>query len=147
MTGVTTEHTIAELGDPDTALAYDAIRELRSHLTSVEEFVDVVRAQRKEGYRIVASFDADGQVVAAAGFRHMTNLFAGSHLYIDDLTTVPSVRNQGHAGALLKWVDDEARRLGCASVQLDSGTQRHAAHRLYLNSGYVIPAFHFARSL
>ncbi|MDX8033297.1 GNAT family N-acetyltransferase [Lentzea sp. BCCO 10_0856] len=144
---MTTEHTIAELDDADTALAYDAIRALRPHLTSVDQYVDVVRAQRKEGYRIVASFDASGQVVAAAGFRHMTNLYAGSHIYIDDMTTLPSARKQGHAGALLKWVDEEARRLGCTSVQLDSATHRHDAHRLYLNSGYVIPAFHFSRSL
>ncbi|MGW6932749.1 GNAT family N-acetyltransferase [Lentzea sp. NPDC054927] len=144
---MTTEHTIAELDDADTAKAFDALRALRPHLTSVDEFVEVVRAQRKEGYRIVASFDASGQVVAAAGFRHMTNLYAGSHIYIDDMTTLPSARKQGHAGALLKWVDEEARRLGCTSVQLDSATHRHDAHRLYLNSGYVIPAFHFSRSL
>lgn len=147
MFGVTTEHTIAELDDADTALAYDAIRALRPHLTSVEQFVDVVRQQRKEGYRIVASFDANGQVVAAAGFRHMTNLYAGSHLYIDDMTTLPQARKLGHAGALLRWVDEEARRLGCTSVHLDSATHRHEAHRLYLNSGYVIPAFHFSRGL
>jgi GNAT superfamily N-acetyltransferase len=147
MTGVTTDRTIAELDDANTALAYDAFRALRTHLTSVEEFVEVVRVQRKEGYRIAASFDADGQVVAAAGFRPMTNLYAGSHLYIDDMTTLPSARRQGHAGALLKWVDEEARRLGCTSVHLDSATHRHDAHRLYLNSGYVIPAFHFSRSL
>jgi hypothetical protein len=49
MIGVTTEHTLAELDDADTAPAYDALRALRPHLTSVEEFVEVVRLQRKEG--------------------------------------------------------------------------------------------------
>ncbi len=146
---MTTQNVInvAELHGEDTALAYDALRELRPHLTSVEEFVELVRTQRREGYRLVASFDASGQVAAVAGFRHMTNLYAGPHLYIDDLSTLPSARKQGHAGALLRWVDDEARRLGCASVHLDSGTQRHDAHRLYMTSGYVIPAHHFAKSL
>jgi GNAT superfamily N-acetyltransferase len=146
MIGVTTSHTLAELDDADTALAFDALRELRTHLTSVEDFVEVVRLQRKEGYRIVASFQ-DGAVVAVAGFRHMTNLYAGPHLYIDDLSTLPSARQQGHAGALLAWVDEEARRLGCPTVHLDSGTPRHNAHRLYLSSGYVIPAFHFSKRL
>ena len=139
--------TIAELDGSETALAFDAMRELRPHLTDADEFVELVRAQRREGYRIVASFDVDGRVVAVAGFRHMTNLYAGSHLYVDDLSTLPAARGQGHASALLRWVDDEARRLGCAGVHLDSGTQRHDAHRLYLASGYVIPAFHFAKSL
>jgi GNAT superfamily N-acetyltransferase len=146
---VTTQNTItiAELDGSETALAFDAMRELRPHLTDADEFVELVRAQRREGYRIAASFDADGRVVAVAGFRHMTNLYAGSHLYIDDLSTLPSARGQGHASALLRWVDEEARRLGCAGVHLDSGTPRHDAHRLYLASGFVIPAFHFAKSL
>ncbi|MDX8049838.1 GNAT family N-acetyltransferase [Lentzea sp. BCCO 10_0798] len=146
---MTTQHTlaIAELDGADTALAFDAMRELRPHLTDVDEFVELVRAQRREGYRIAASFDADGRVVAVAGFRHMTNLYAGPHLYIDDLSTLPYARRQGHGAALLRWVDEEARRLGCAGVHLDSGTPRHDAHRLYLASGFVIPAFHFAKSL
>src|SRR5687768_974742 len=116
--------TISELNDENTARAYDAMRALRPHLTSEEDFVSAVRIQRKEGYRLVASFDADGRVAAVAGFRHLTNLYAGSHLYIDDLSTLPSARRQGHAGALLSWVDEEARRLGCAGVHLDSGTPR-----------------------
>lgn len=149
ITGVTSQHTtrIAELDGGDTALAFDALRELRPHLTDVGEFVEIVRAQRREGYRIAASFNADGRVVAVAGFRHMTNLYAGSHLYVDDLSTLPSARRQGHAGALLRWVDEEARRLGCTAVHLDSGTPRHHAHRLYLGSGYDITAFHFVRKL
>ncbi|MFI6095658.1 GNAT family N-acetyltransferase [Lentzea sp. NPDC051213] len=139
--------TITELDDENTALAYDAVRELRPHLTSEQAFVEAVRTQRKEGYRLVASFDATGRVAAVAGFRHITNLYTGPHLYIDDLSTLPSARQQGHAGALLKWVDEEARRLGCGEVHLDSGTHRHDAHRLYLSSGYVIPAFHFGKRL
>lgn len=146
MRGVTEQHTIIELDDENTALAYDAMRELRPHLTSSEDFVSAVRIQRKEGYRLAASLDPAGGVAAVAGFRHVTNLYVGPHLYIDDLSTLPSARKQGHAGALLSWVDEEARRLGCAGVHLDSGTHRHDAHRLYLSSGYVIPALHFSRT-
>ncbi|WP_245778318.1 GNAT family N-acetyltransferase [Lentzea xinjiangensis] len=139
--------TVTELTGDDTALAYDALRELRPHLASVDEFVELVRVQRREGYRLAASFGADGRVAAVAGFRRITNLHAGPHLHVDDLSTLPSARRQGHAAALLRWVDEEARRLGCAGVHLDSGTQRHGAHRLYLGAGYVIPAFHFSKAL
>ncbi|ANZ43342.1 GNAT family N-acetyltransferase [Lentzea guizhouensis] len=144
---MTTPHTVAELDDENTALAFEAMRELRQHLTSADEFVAAVRVQRKEGYRLVASFDADGRVVAVAGFRPMTNLYVGFHLYIDDLSTLPSARRQGHGGALLRWVDDEARRLGCEQVHLDSGTHRHEAHSRYFSAGYVIPAFHFSKKV
>ncbi|KOV90187.1 GNAT family N-acetyltransferase [Nocardia sp. NRRL S-836] len=142
---MTTTHTVAELDDENTALAFEAMRELRPHLSSADEFVAAMRTQREEGYRLVASFDADGKVAAVAGFRPMTNLYVGYHLYIDDLSTLPSARRQGHGGALLRWVDEEARRLGCGQVHLDSGTHRHDAHRRYLSHGYVIPAFHFSK--
>jgi GNAT superfamily N-acetyltransferase len=146
---VTTQHTIriAELDGADTASAFDVMRELRPHLTDADEFVERVRDQRREGYRLVVSYDEMDQLVSLAGFRHQTSLYAGSHLYVDDLSTLPSARGKGHAGALLRWVAEEARRLGCVGVHLDSGTPRHDAHRLYLASGFVIPAFHFARSL
>lgn len=143
---MTEQHTIIELDDENTGLAYEAMRELRPHLSSEDAFVSAVRIQRKEGYRLIGSLDSS-RVVAVAGFRQLTNLYAGSHLYIDDVSTLPSARRQGHAGALLRWVDEEARRLGCTAVHLDSATHRHDAHRLYLGSGYVIPAFHFSKTL
>lgn len=140
-------HNVAELDDELTELAYPAMKELRPHLADAAEFVERVRRQRAEGYRLAGSFAADGSVAAVAGFRCGHNLVSGWHLYVDDLSTVPAARRQGHAGALLRWLDDEARRLGCAEIHLDSGTHRHDAHRRYLTSGYIIPALHFAKAL
>jgi len=64
---------VRELGPGETHLAVAAMRELRPHLASVEEFVARVDGdQRAEGYRLVASF-ADGGAGAAAvgGFRRL----------------------------------------------------------------------------
>jgi GNAT superfamily N-acetyltransferase len=133
--------------DTTTELAYRAMKELRPDLTGPAEFVERVRLQRAEGYRLAGSFDADGAVVSVAGFRTGNCLAWGSFLYIDDLCTLPEARGQGHAAALLKWVDDEASRLGCQQVHLDSATYRHDAHRRYLTSGYVIQAFHFGKPI
>ena len=137
---------MAELDDERTELAFPAMRELRPHLGEVGEFVERVRRQRAEGYRLVGSFDGDA-VVAVAGFRCGENLYSGRYMYVDDLSTVPSARRQGHASAVLRWLDEEARRLGCREIHLDSGTHRHDAHRRYLSSGYIIPALHFAKTL
>lgn len=126
-------------------LAYPAMKELRPHLTDVAEFVERVRAQRAEGYRLVGSFAAPGSVVAVAGFWCGRNLALGRHLYVDDLSTVPSARRQGHAAALLQWLDEEARRQGCDHIHLDSATHHHDAHRRYLSSRYAIVAFHLAK--
>lgn len=140
-------HTVAELDDERTPLAFPAMRELRPQLRDVAEFVERVRRQRAAGYRLAGSFADDGSVAAVAGFWCGENLALGRHLYVDDLVTVPAGRRQGHASALLRWLDDEAKREGCAYVHLDSATHRHDAHRRYLSSGYVIQAFHFVREV
>ena len=140
---------VVEILPPDTALAFVAMRALRTELDGCDPFVDQVdRVLRPEGYRLVGVLPGDGaDAVAVAGFRLATSLSWGRHLYVADLSTVPSARGQGFAGQLLAWIHGEAERLGCREVHLDSGVGpgRYAAHRLYLNSGYVINAHHFVR--
>jgi GNAT superfamily N-acetyltransferase len=137
-----------ELGPDETRLAFAAIRVLRPHIESVEEFVARVNgAQRPEGYRLVASLAGDENAVAAAGFRRLHTLAWGDVIYIDDLVTLESHRGQGHAHRLLEWIHTEARRLGCEQIHLDSAPHRHAAHRLYLTERFHISSFHFSRNV
>lgn len=142
---------LREIVPPDTGFAYAAMRELRTGLSSLDAFAEQVDAvQRPEGYRLVGAFPAGAaDAVAVAGFRLSTSLSWGRHLYVDDLSTVGSARGQGFAGLLLAWILEEAGRLGCGQVHLDSGVgpDRHTAHRLYLKSGYVINAHHFTRAV
>ncbi|TMC88649.1 MAG: GNAT family N-acetyltransferase, partial [Chloroflexi bacterium] len=108
---------------------------LRPHIGSESDFVRRVDdVQRPDGYRIVARFvEGSEQAVAAAGFRVLHFLAWGDALYCDDLTTLPEHRGHGYAGALLDWMIEEARRLGCGEFHLDSGVaaDRQDAHRLY----------------
>ena len=135
-----------ELGPDETHRAFAAIRVLRPHIESVDEFVTRVNgAQRPEGYRLIASFDGDDNAVAACGFRRLNTLAWGDVLYIDDLVTLESHRGQGQAHRLLEWILAEARLLGCRQIHLDSAPHRHTAHRLYLNEGFHISTFHFSR--
>lgn len=140
---------IRELDPRETGLAFPALRELRTHLGSVDDLVRRVdEVQRAEGYRLVGAFeDGEEAAVAVAGFRAGNSISWGHYLYVDDLVTRAAFRSRGHAGALIDWLVDEARRLGCDSLHLDSGTQRHDAHRFYLDHGLHIPGFHFARRL
>jgi GNAT superfamily N-acetyltransferase len=142
---------IRELKVGETALAHPAMRELRGSHQDEQAFVEEVDgALRDEGYRLVGAFtSAGGPAVAVAGFRTGRSLAWGRFLYVDDLSTVPAARRRGHAGALLDWLLDEARRLGCDQLHLDSGTgrERFDAHRLYYNHGLAILAHHFMRRL
>lgn len=142
---------LREILPPDTGTAFLAMKELRTHLADESEFVRRVdEVQRPEGYRLVGAFDAgEPHAAAAAGFRVGNNLAWGRFLYVDDLATRPQYRRRGLGRAILVWLAREAAALGCEQLHLDSGVgfDRSDAHRLYLNSGLVISAHHFARRL
>jgi GNAT superfamily N-acetyltransferase len=141
---------IREIAPADTALAFEAMRALRTHYASLDEFVGRVEEdQRPQGYRLVGAFADDGRCTAVAGFRLVRNLAWGDCLYVDDLSTLPEARRQGQARALLDWCLEEARRLGCDQLHLDSGVgpEREDAHRLYFNAGLRITSYHFGREV
>ncbi len=142
---------IRELTAGETHLAHDAMRALRTAYESSERFVEHVdRVLRPAGYRLIGAFRSGGKhAVAAAGFRVSDNLAWGRYLYVEDLSTAPGARRQGHAGALLDWLVQEGRRTRCDQLHLDSGVgpERFDAHRLYHNSGLAISSHHFARRL
>lgn len=131
--------------DAELAACFPAFLALRPHLNQ-DAFMQQVHRQRSQGYRI-AAVRSGGQVPSAAGYRHAEFLAWGKVLYIDDLTTIESARGQGHAGALLDWLIGHAREQGCNAVHLDSGYQRQAAHRLYLNKGFALSSHHLALAL
>jgi GNAT superfamily N-acetyltransferase len=141
---------VRELLPPETGLGFEAMRALRPNWDNREVWVvRVDELQRADGYRLVAAFeDEGGDAVAVAGFRLGHNLAWGRFIYVDDLSTLPLARGHGHGEALLRWIFDEAQRLGCDEVHLDSGTvpERWAAHRLYHRVGMNISSHHFVRS-
>ncbi|CAN5562197.1 GNAT family N-acetyltransferase [soil metagenome] len=135
---------VRELGRGDTRLAFEAMASLRGLKSEASFVARVDDVQRPEGYRLVGSFEEGGDAcVAVAGFRVAHNLAWGKFLYVDDLSTLEARRGRGHAGALMGWLSAEAERLGCDQLHLDSGTERHAAHRFYLGRGMRITSFHF----
>lgn len=140
---------IREVLPPDTGSAFRAMKALRADLVDEAAFVRAVDdVQRAEGYRLLGAFeDGESEATAVAGFRVCHSLAWGHYLYVDDLSTLPEARRRGHGRALLDWLLEEAKRLGCEQFHLDSGVDldRADAHRLYMNAGLVIACHHFAR--
>lgn len=128
--------------DPLVPAAWEAVSILRPHLT-LQDYLDGVNDQMASGYRALVICDSD-RVAAYAGFRVTHMLAWGRLLYIDDLVTHPDFREKGYGGHLLAWMIDEARRLGCPEVHLDSGHQRFDAHSLYHKMGFRITSHHFS---
>lgn len=128
--------------DSEIAGCFDVMAELRPHLER-DGFVPLVRQMQSEGYRLAYLAHA-GEVVTVAGFRISTNLHMGRHLYVDDLVTAAHARSGGHGEAMLAWLRQQAVDTGCHWFDLDSGTQRHAAHRFYFRHGFSIASYHFS---
>ncbi|GJL65636.1 MAG: hypothetical protein NPIRA05_06070 [Nitrospirales bacterium] len=106
----------------------------------------MVREMESEGYRL-AYIEVEGNVVAVAGYRMLTNLFMGKTLYVDDLVTASTHRSKGYGKALVLWLREIAHEYGCHYYHLDSGTQRHEAHKFYFRQGFRIASYHFSEQL
>lgn len=125
---------------------YPVMAELRPHV-SEGEFLPRVRRQMAEaGYGLAYLADG-GEVKAVAGFRVSECLAWGKFLYVDDLVSKEGERSKGYGGELFDWLVAHARERGCDQFHLDSGVQRFAAHRFYLQRRMFIEAHHFGLKL
>jgi GNAT superfamily N-acetyltransferase len=132
--------------DQQIAECFDVYVQLRPHLRDAAELVERVRRQMADGFCVI-TVRRDGRVVALAGYRVSENLAWGRFLYVDDLVTDAGTRSTGCGKELLDWLVAEARRQNCDQMHLDSGVQKHAAHRFYLRERMDITSHHFARKL
>jgi GNAT superfamily N-acetyltransferase len=124
---------------------FRVMQQLRPKLEAAE-FAGRVEMQQREGYRL-AYLEHEGVVVAAAGFRVMHVLWSGKTMYVDDLVTDEAMRSRGFGEAMLAWLMELARREGCETFSLDSGTHRQQAHAFYFRQGLRITDFHFQKPL
>jgi GNAT superfamily N-acetyltransferase len=139
---------IAECHGPeDIRATFPVMRQLRPHLESEAEYVELVERMRAaHGFRL-AAFRQEGRCTGVAGFTVETRLFTGKMLYVADLVVDEACRGAGTGRALLDWLKAEARRLGCSEVFLDSGVQRPQAHKFYFREGFHIASYSFRHGL
>lgn len=131
--------------DADIVACFNVMTQLRPHLAA-GDFVPTVRGQMADGYRL-AFLAIDGQPRAVTGYRFIDNLFSGRVLYVDDLVTDAGERSAGHGEKLFAWLVERAKEERCDTLELDSGVQRHGAHRFYLARRMDIVGYHFRLSV
>jgi GNAT superfamily N-acetyltransferase len=116
--------------------------QLRPHLSESQFVAQARRQSQRDGY-IIAYVEDQGQIRAVAGFRVSECMASGRFLYVDDLVTDEAHRSSGFGEALFDWIVTHAKSQGCTAVSLDSGVQRHGAHRFYLRKRMRISSYHF----
>lgn len=139
---------VIELATTDEQIeaTYEVMKQLRPHIQE-SDYVRLVKMQQAEhNYRLVALTE-DGQTTCVAGFRISHSLAWGRYLYVDDLVTDERKRSEGAGKAMLNWLVAHARDQKCGELHLDSGVQRHQAHRFYLRERMDIVFYHFRLTL
>ena len=139
---------IREIIEGQTAQAVEAMLLLRPRWKTADAVIDFIDTQlRPTGYRLVGAFEhPSGAASSIIGFRELWSTAHGHYVYIDDVSTLEKARGNGFADALIRWVIGDAKRRQCDGVHLDSGvgSDRAAAHRLYMRNHMRISAHHFS---
>jgi GNAT superfamily N-acetyltransferase len=128
------------------AACFDLMRELRPHLESAQAFHAQIERQAAQAYRLLAAWE-DEQAVALAGYRLQENLIYGRFVYIDDLVVASQARRGGLGKQMIDAVREEARRLGCAYLVLDTGLANSLGQRFYFRQGLLSKGLHFSQAL
>jgi GNAT superfamily N-acetyltransferase len=131
--------------DHEIQSCYPVMAELRPHVQPDEFLRRVKRQAEIADYKLACLIDEE--VKAVAGFRISECLAWGKFLYVDDLVAKSGDRAKGYGGALFDWIVEYAQEESCDQFHLDSGVQRFAAHRFYLNKRMIIDCHHFALRL
>jgi GNAT superfamily N-acetyltransferase len=83
--------------------------------------------------------ERDGQLVGTLQLSFLPGLARRGVLraQIEAVRVAQSERGSGLGAAMMDWAIDEARRRGCALVQLTTDKTRADAHRFYARLGFV----------
>lgn len=131
--------------DEEILATYTLMKQLRPHLEEETYLSQIKQLQLEYGYKLIVIFENE-EAKAAAGYRINHSLAWGKYLYVDDLITDQDSRSRGYANELFDWLDEELHKNHCSAMHLDSGVQRHDAHRFYLNRKMRISCHHFEKS-
>ena len=142
------DYELVDLGPGDERLVADVLpvlAELRPHLDAAS-FAAIYAEGHPQGLRFLAAYDG-GRCVGVAGWRIVSLTSTVRKLYVDDLVTTGDGRSKGVGHALLAELETRARAAGCTVLDLDSGVQRHDAHRFYFRERMHVSAHHFTKPL
>ncbi|HGM5582577.1 TPA: GNAT family N-acetyltransferase [Pseudomonas putida] len=120
--------------------------ELRPHLADAAAFIDQVRRQTRQNYRLLAAWQGE-DAKALAGYRLQENLLYGRFLYVDDLVASVDARSHGLGATLIDALREEACAQGCTHLVLDTALGNALGQRFYYRQGLLARAMHFSQAL
>jgi len=126
---------VALLAADDLGATRDGIRS-KADRTAYEQAFQAIDADPAQ---FLLAAEADGQVVGTLQLSFIPGLSRRGALraQIESVRVSPAYRGQGLGLAIFTWAVGEARRRGCALVQLTTDKTRTDAHRFYERLGFT----------
>lgn len=112
-----------------------------------ENFAIFIDEMKDTRYQCITAFDDDNNIIATAGFWIGVRFYCGKYMYVNNFVVDNNQRGKGVGSEVMEWLEQEARRLDCKAVVLDSYVTNSAAHKFYFGKGYVISNFHFKKDV
>jgi GNAT superfamily N-acetyltransferase len=119
------------LADDDVAASREAPADLRPYL---EAFATIDADPRQ----LLAVAERDGAIVGTMQLTFLPGLSrrGATRALVEAVRVAAPLRSAGIGGRMMRWAVEEARRRGCAMVQLTSDRRRTDAHRFYDRLGF-----------
>jgi len=102
-------------------------------------YLDAFAAVDADPAQTLVVAERDGEVVATLQLGVLPGLSrrGARRAQVEAVRVREDLRGSGLGTAMLRWVVEEARRRGCAVVQLTTDASRTDAHRFYERLGFV----------
>jgi ribosomal protein S18 acetylase RimI-like enzyme len=126
-------------------LAFDVIKQLRSHL-SFEDYQALLTQMQKEGYELWGYFSKD-KILGLMSTRIYTDLVRGPHLYIDDLVVDQEQRSLGIGKKLLHHAEELTHKKGLSTLRLCTGLDNEEGRKFYAREGWTERAYAFVKKI
>jgi GNAT superfamily N-acetyltransferase len=120
-------------------LAADQLGATRESDADLRPYLDAFAAIDADAAHLLVVAVSGAEVVATLQLSFLPGLARRGALraQIEAVRVAADHRNSGVGAAMVTWAVDEARRRGCALVQLTTDTSRADAHRFYERLGFV----------
>lgn len=89
----------------------------------------------------------NNETLALAGFWIASKLWCGRYLELDNVIVHPNHRSKGVGKVITEYLVEKAIKNNCTMAVLDAYTTNFAAHKFYINQGFVPKGFHFVKYL
>ncbi|RQO33482.1 GNAT family N-acetyltransferase [Herminiimonas sp. KBW02] len=132
--------------DADLAASFAVMQELRPHLTDSAAYVEQIKRQYAQGYRLLAAW-REGRIVGLTGYRLQESTIYSRFAYVDDLVVTSTLHRSGIGELLLQSARQQAAMSGCKNFVLDTGLHMALAQRFYFRQGLLARGMHFVEAL